>query len=57
MITLVELFDAVRFPMKNAETGKVLDGKAVLANPDTIVKSISFDVRSLDFVVELEGEE
>ena len=52
MITLIELIDITRLPMKDAETGKRIDSKVVLKHPDAIVKSISFDTNTIDFVVE-----
>lgn len=56
MITLIELFDVTRLPMKDAETGKKIDSKVVLKHPDAIVKGISFDTNTIDFVVEYEKE-
>lgn len=56
MITLIELFDVARFPMKDAETGKKIDSKVVLAHPDAVVKSISFDLNTIEFKVEYEKE-
>ena len=56
MITLIELFDVARLPMKDMETGKKIDSKVVLAHPDAIVKSVSFDMNTIDFLVEYEKE-
>ena len=40
MITLIELFDVARFPMKDMDSGEVVDSKVVLANPDAVVEKI-----------------
>lgn len=56
MITLIELFDVTRLPMKDMETGEKIDSKVVLAHPDAIVKSVSFDMNTIDFLVEYEKE-
>lgn len=56
MITLIELFDVAKLPMKDVETGERIDSHVVLKNPDAIVKSISFDTRSIDITVEYEKE-
>lgn len=56
MITLVELFDVARLPMKDMETGEIINSKVVLAHPDAVVKSISFDMNTIDFLVEYEKE-
>ena len=56
MITLIELFDVTRLPMKDVDTGKTIDSKVVLSHPDAIVKSISFDMNTVDFLVEYEKE-
>lgn len=56
MITLMELFEVTRLPMKDMETGEKVDSKVVLAHPDAVVKSISFDMNTIDFEVEYEKE-
>lgn len=40
MITLIELFDVAKLPMKDMDSGKAVDSKVVLANPDAVVKKI-----------------
>ena len=40
MITLMELFDVARFPMKDMDSGEAVDSKIVLAHPDVIVEKI-----------------
>lgn len=56
MITLIELFERTRLPMKDMETGEKIDSKVVLAHPDAVVKSVSFDINTIDFLVEYEKE-
>ena len=56
MITLIELFDVARLPMKDKKTDEYINRKVVLAHPDAIVKSISFDLNTIDFLVEYEKE-
>ena len=41
MITLMELFDVARFPMKDMDSGEVVDGKVVLAHSDAVVEKIA----------------
>lgn len=40
MITLMELFDVARFPMKDMDSGEAVDSKVVLAHPDAVVEKI-----------------
>lgn len=40
MITLLELFDVARFPMKDMDSGEAVDSKVVLAHPDAVVVKI-----------------
>ena len=56
MITLIELFDVTKFPMKDMESGEEVDSKIVLAHPDAIVRSIGFDWKTLEFTVEYDKE-
>lgn len=56
MITLIELFDVTMFPIKEMKTGKAIDGKFVINNPDLKIKRLGFDCRSVDFTVEFEEE-
>lgn len=41
MITLMELFDVARFPMKDMDSGEVVDSRVVLAHPDAVVEKIA----------------
>lgn len=56
MITLIELFDVTKFPMKDMESGEKVDSKIVLAHPNAIVRSIGFDWKTLEFTVEYDKE-
>lgn len=56
MITLIELFDVTKFPMKDMESGEKVDSKIVLAYPDAIVRSIGFDWNTFEFTVEYDKE-
>lgn len=56
MITLIELFDITKLPMKDMKTGERIDSKVVLKHPDAIIKSISFDTKSIDITVDYEKE-
>lgn len=56
MITLEELFEVNMLPMKDMETGKKIDSKVVLAHPDSIVRKVGFDWRTMEFTVEYDKE-
>lgn len=57
MVTLMEFYDIARLPIKDAKTGRSIKGQEILASPDAIVKSVSFDVKNIEFVVEVGAEE
>lgn len=41
MITLMELFDVARFPMKDMDSGEAVDSRVVFAHPDAVVEKIA----------------
>lgn len=57
MVTLMDFYDIARLPIKDAKTGRSIKGQEILASPDAIVKSVSFDVKNIEFVVEVGAEE